>query len=121
MATLSTVTDYVDDTRTLLQDKIAPYRYTDAELLVAINVTLLDARRLRADLFLGDGTTTRLSDVQSFTAVDTTVVEIEMSFRLAVLFGMCAHALARDQEDVQDARSASFMKLFRDKMLTLDL
>lgn len=121
MAALVTITDYVDDTRTLLQDKISPYRYSDAELLVAMNVTLLDTRRLRPDLFLGDGTTTTLSLIQSFAVLDTTVVNIEQGFRLAVLFGLCAHALARDQEDVQDARSAAFMKLFRDKMLTLDV
>lgn len=117
MAALSTVSAYIDDARTLLQDKIAPYRYTDAELLVALNVTLLDARRLRPDLFLGDGTTTTLSDVGSFSVVDGTAVDIEQGFRLAFLFGLCAHALARDQEDIQDARSIQWMSIFRSTLL----
>lgn len=119
-AGLSTVQDYVNDARTLLQDKISPFRYSDDELVTALNIALLDTRRVRADLFLGDGTATSLSSVQNFTVPDTTVVNIEQAFRLAVLFGVCAHALARDQEDVQDARSAAFMELWRKKLLSLD-
>jgi hypothetical protein len=120
MAALATVTDYVNEARTLLQDKIAPYRYADDELMSALNVTLLDARRLRPDLFLGDGTTTSLSEVQSFITLDTTAVNIEQGFRLAVLLGVVGHAIARDQEDVQDARADAFLKKFRDKLLTLE-
>ena len=37
--TLDTVEDYITDARTLLLDTIAPYRYDDASLLVALNVT----------------------------------------------------------------------------------
>jgi hypothetical protein len=121
MASLETVEDYIDDARTLLQDKIAPYRYTDDELLVALNGVLLDTRRLRPDLFLGDGTSTDLADVQTFTSVDTTEVDMEQGFRQAILYGMIGHATARDQEDVQDARSDKFMALWRTKLMTLDL
>lgn len=120
MATLSTVSDYVSDARTLLQDTIAPYRYDDLSLVVALNVTIDDTRRLRADLFLGDGTTTNFDVIPSFSAVDSTVVEIENGYRLAILMGMIAHAIARDQEDVQDARSGVFMKLWRDKLMSTD-
>lgn len=118
---LATVTDYVNEARTLLQDTISPFRYTNAELLSALNMTLLDARRLRPDLFLGDGTTTTLAAIDQFTAVNSDPVNIEQGFRYAVLFGMCSSAITRDQEDVTDQRAAGFMKLFRDKLLTLDL
>lgn len=117
---LDSVQDYVDDARTLLQDVIAPYRYTDAELVVALNITMLEARRLRPDLFLGDGTTTNFDNPAPFTAVNTDEVEIEHGFRPAIVYGLCAHATARDQEDVQDARTAAFMGLFRNKMLGLE-
>ncbi len=113
---LSTVEDYVADARVLLQDVIIPYRYSDPELCTALNVTLLDVLRLRADLYLGDGTTTDLNGVDAFLTVDSTPVNIEPPFRLAVVFGICAHALARDQEDVQDARSQAFMALFTAKL-----
>ncbi len=52
MSALDTVTDYISDARTLLQDTISPYRYDDPSMLVAFNVTLLEVRRVRADLFV---------------------------------------------------------------------
>lgn len=117
MATLETVSDYVSDARTLLQDTITPYRYSDLELVVGLNITIDDTRRLRPDLFLGDGTTTNFGSIPSFAAADSTVVEIENGFRYAVLLGMLGHTILRDQEDVQDARAAIFMRLWRDKLV----
>lgn len=106
--TLDTVTDYISDSRTLLQDVIQPYRYDDPSLLVAFNIALLEGRRLRPDLFVY----TYGAHVPTFSVVDTTEVEIEEQFRQAFVYGTCAHALARDQEDVQDARSTAFMGVF---------
>lgn len=103
--TLSTVTDYITDVRTLLQDEIAPYRYSDPSLLVAFNVALLEGRRLRPDLFIF------WCDVPYFSAVNTNEVKIEPQFRLAFVFSTASHAMARDQEDFQDSRSSSFMRL----------
>ena len=36
------------------------------------------------------------------------ILPLEDRFRQALLFQMCAHALMRDQEDIQDARAAQF-------------
>lgn len=113
MAALTTVQDLIDDARTLLQDTIVPYRYDNASLLTALNVTVYDAVRVRADLFLADGTTTDISDPPTYTTVDTTTVDIEPPFRVAFVYGICAHALLRDQEDIQDQRAAGFMALFQ--------
>jgi hypothetical protein len=44
-------------------------------------------------------------------------VPLEQPFRLAFVFGLVAHALTRDQEDVQDARATTFMNLFYDILL----
>ena len=109
---LDTIDDYIDDARTLLQDKVSPYRYDDASLVIAMNVTLLEARRLRADLFLYTKACVGQKGVQSLQAKDGTKVEMEEPFRLALLHGMVAHALVRDQEDIQDARAAAFMSTF---------
>jgi hypothetical protein len=108
--TLNTVADYVADARTLLQDKIQPYRYDDPSLLIAFNLTLLEARRLRSDLFVFNLTVN--GQTQAFTVVDGTYVEMEPQFRLALLHGLVAHALERDQEDYQDQRSTAFMSMF---------
>lgn len=114
--TLETIDDYIEDGRVLLQDTIAPYRYTDASLVTAMNVTLLEGRRIRPDLFVyhrwPDG-----RQVQSLQGKDGTVVEMEDQFRLAFLHGMVAHALERDQEDVQDERATTFMGIFNGILL----
>lgn len=110
---LETVADYITDVRTLLLDEVTPYRYGDTSLLTAFNVTILEARRLRPDLFVF-----RYHDkVPQFFANDTSVFEMEPQFRLAFVYGICGHALARDQEDVQDNRAASFMTSFRDILI----
>lgn len=113
------VQDYLNDTRTLLQDTLVPFRYADSELIVALNATLLETRRLRADLFLGlfntpsyDASTTPSSDLQSS-------VPIEEPFRLAIVHGIVAHALMRDQEDIQDARATMFQQVFNTMLLGL--
>lgn len=107
--TLLTVANYIAEVRIRLQDMIPEYRYKDDSLLTALNLTLLEAYRLRSDLFVFndfDG------QVQSFTNNDDTVVDMETPFRLAILHGMMAHALERDQEDVQDSRASSFFGMF---------
>ena len=114
---LSIVSDYIGDSRTLLQDTIQPYRYQDNELITALNVAMMDARRLRPDLFLGDLIETYFDTIGTFNVGSPgRQVPVEYPFRLAVLYGMCAHALTRDQEDVQDARAAAFLQIFVEKL-----
>lgn len=114
--TLNTVADYLEDARTLLLDTIPAYRYDDASLIIALNVTLLEARRIRPDLFVYR----YCGNVPTFTVNQTTaVVYIEAPFRLAILFGLVSHALSRDQEEVQDSRAASYMATFNDILLGL--
>lgn len=107
---LITVQNYVDEVRTLLLDKIRPYRYTDEELVTAFNTTILEARRVRPDLFV----TRWGSDVPYFSEVSGVAVPIEPQFRLGFVYGIIAHALMRDDEDVQDARVNSFYGKFYD-------
>ena len=105
--TLETVTDYITDARTLLQDTIQPYRYSDNELLVALNVSLLEGRRIRADLFVFCNG----GSVPTFKVNDGSTVPIEDQFRLAFLHGMVGHAIERDQEDLQDERAVWFINV----------
>jgi len=113
---LKTVEDYIGDARVLLQDLIAPYRYTDAQLLVALNLALLEGFRTRPDLFIFDRCYAK-DGIQQFQAVDTTEVRMELPFRAAFVFGTCSHALARDQEDTQDRRSDDFQNVMQSILL----
>lgn len=108
-AELSTVTDYITDIRTMLQDEVQPYRYDDTSLTRAFNMALLEGRRLRPDLFY----TKHGIRVPHYDSPSDTPVPLENQFRLAFVFGAASHALLRDQEDVQDQRSNTFLMHFR--------
>lgn len=112
--TYNTVADYIADARILLQDKIPDYRYEDASLLTALNVTMLKARLLRPDFFVFNLDVK--GQVQHFTEVDDTYVDIEPQFRSAIVHGICGHALERDQEDVQDIRATTFLAQFHGQL-----
>ena|SRR5208282_805410 len=105
---LDSVESYVKEVRTLLLDKVRPHRYKDEEILTALNTSLGEARRLRADLFVyRDG-----NHVPYFTSISGETVPIETQFRLALIYGIAGHVLERDDEDVQDARANAFGNMF---------
>lgn len=106
--TLNGVQDYVAAARTQLQDKIQPYRYDDTSLVNALNVTMLEAQRMRADLFVFN--VAYNGQPPNFSGVDGTYVPIETQFRPAILNGLIGFALQRSQEDSQD--SVGFLQLF---------
>jgi hypothetical protein len=108
--TLGTVAKYIADARTRLQDTVPPYRYDDPSLLEALNLALLEASRLRQDLFIYNIKVR--GQVQAFQAVDDTYVDIEPQFRGTLVHGICGYACERDQEDYQDARSTMFKNMF---------
>lgn len=113
MTILNTVSDYVADVRTIILDKVAPYRYPDDTVVEALNIALLEGRRLRADLFV----CRYGNNVPFFTAVTDEPVPIEPQFRLAFVYGIAAHVLLRDEEDVQDSRANTFLDRFHDMLI----
>lgn len=106
MAVLSTVADYIETVRILLQDTVVPYRYTDASLTLTLNQGLLEMRRLRPDLFLENP-----DDVPSYSSTSETV-DVEPMYRMSLVFYMVGTTQVRDTEDVTDARAASFLNRF---------
>jgi hypothetical protein len=107
MAALNTVQDYVTAVRILVQDQVPVYRYADGDLVEALNEGILDANRIRPDLFLG--VTTLPSYV---TPVDATVVAIDPLYRVAFTYYMAGWVQLRDEEYTQDSRAAAFMNHF---------
>ena len=45
---LDTVADYIHDARVLLQDEVAPYRYSDTQLVTSLNYAFMEAQIGRA-------------------------------------------------------------------------
>src|SRR4051812_706951 len=98
MATLDKVSDYIAEARVLLQDTVSTaYRYSDAELISALNISMLEAYRIRADLFL-----TALDFTVPKVTAPTDPVPIELGYRSAFIYYMVGRAQLRDQEDTTD-------------------
>ena len=108
---LETVEEYVEQARVLLQDTIVDYRYADTELLAALNLAVMHARKLRPDLFLD------FTSLPTFSAVDSTEFEIDEQYRLPFLYFMVGYAQLRDEENTQDARSGALLSAFNTQLL----
>lgn len=106
MPALDTVGKITDYARVLLQDTLEPFRYPTADLINNLNAGLLDARRLRPDLFLYTPT-----DVPSYSATSE-IVDIDQQYRMALVYYVAGQAQLRDEEDVTDARAAAFIDRF---------
>ena len=114
---LDTVQDYIDRARTLLLDTYnGPYRYSDADLVENLNMGILEARRLRPELFLSSFSAT-LPDFSA--AAMTAAVPIDSQYRVAFVYYICGHAQLRDDENVQDSRAVTFLNKFTSQMLTI--
>jgi hypothetical protein len=93
-----------------LLDKVQPYRYSNDEIIVGLNIALQEARRLRADFFV-----TRFgNEVPYFESVSGEEVPVEPQFRMGFVYGIAAHTILRDDEDVQDQRANAFLDKFHD-------
>ena len=113
MATLDTVQKLITESRVLLQDTVAPYRYADAELIEALNIAVLEARRLRPEMFLG-----QYASLPSYsTPADT--VALEAMYRPSFVYYMAGRMQLRDDEPAQDSRAAALLNKFVSQLLTI--
>lgn len=117
MAALQTVGDYLTESRRLLQDQVEPFRYPDDDLVDALNIGLLEARRLRPDLFLP------LFDVPWFdptgTIDKTAQVTLDPMYRGPLVFYITGRAQLRDDEPTVDTRAAGLLQKFTAQLLTI--
>ncbi len=113
MPALETLGDYLEEARTLLQDKHEPYRYSDAELVSALNIGLAEARRVRADLFLPRG------DIPFFATGSSvnTKVPMEPMYRPTLVYYIVGRAQLRDDENTTDARAGALLGKFTAQLL----
>jgi hypothetical protein len=111
--TLSTVQDYLTEARTLLQDLAVPYRYPDADLVRALNVGLLEARRVRPDMYImSDGVVPSYSESNP-----TAVVDVDQMYRSSLVYYVIGRAQLRDAEEDTDARAAALLNKFTSQLL----
>lgn len=110
---LSTVAQLVDEARVLLLDTVAPYRYADSELIRILNIAVLEARRLRPDLFLSS-----FAALPSFTTL-ADPFPIEPMYRPTFVYYLVGRAQLREDEATQDARASVLMNKFVAQLLSV--
>lgn len=107
-----TITEFVSRARVLLQDTIPnPYRYSDDDMLDALNFGLHEIRRVRPDLFIYQ------SDVTEYTAVDATqLTAVDQQYHYPLLHFVVGYIQLRDEEGANEARASSFIQSFVNKL-----
>jgi hypothetical protein len=124
MPALDTVGQYLQEARRLLQDEVTPYRYEDDDLVDALNIGLLEARRLRADLFLPLFDIPYITPPADHVAADAplkaTVVTLDPMYRSSLVYYMVGRMQLRDDEPTTDARAASLIQKFTQQLLVIN-
>jgi hypothetical protein len=111
----ATLNGFLFQVRTLLQDTdSAGYRYTTESLVADLNQAMMDAYRMRPDLFLQTGF---ILPVYSATALADTI-EIETQYVPAFVYYVVGLVQARDDEQNQDVRAGTFLKVFQQNLIT---
>lgn len=114
---LTTVQDYLDRCRVLLQDTIVPYRYADTDLVAALDMAIMEARRIRPELFQSYfGAALPQYSGGSMSAN----VDIDVQYRTAFMYYMVGHAQLQDDENTTDARATVFLQKFVAQLRTVD-
>lgn len=115
---LANVGQYIDESRRLLQDQVAPYRYPDIDIVEALNIGLQEARRLRADLFLPAFS---IPQYDSSGTIDrAAAVPFDSMYRSALVYYITGRIQARDDEESTDSRAVSFLTKFTSQLLVIN-
>lgn len=135
-----TYQNIIDEARTLLQDSLEPFRYSDEILLSKLNRALQELGRLRPEIFW-DRFDDETSDILVPEVVETDAdpdsdpdeldadedaevaladtVEIPMQFYTALVYYVTASAEIVDDEFTDDGRAAMLMAQFKQQVIGL--
>lgn len=113
---LDTVEQLLGRVRTLLQDKVEPYRYSELDLIAGLNEACMEAKRLRPDLFLR---TFNTGTFPNYTAPTDTLEYIPEEYRTAFIYYITGNATLRDSEENSDERAAGLLNKFVSQMTTM--
>ena len=116
---LSTVGDVIDQIRILLQDvdntSSAGYRYSTDSIMLSLNQGVTDLYRMRPDIFLALKFVIPTYNSAQLDAL----FGIEEQYVSPLVFYTVGLVQARDDEQTQDQRAASFLQTFKGAVLTV--
>ena len=110
---LDNVGKVINEARVLLQDTVEPYRYPTTELVEALNIGVLEARRLRPELFVGAPYM-----MSSYSALGD-AFSIDPMYRPSFIYYVAGRAQLRDDEPSQDQRATVLMNKFIAQLLSI--
>jgi hypothetical protein len=112
---LDKVSDYINEARSILQDKGPVQRYPDEDLVSALGMALLEFRRVRPDLFIG---TKGVPQDIGRTTSGTTAVVMEPMYRPTLLNLVIGHVLSRESEEQTQQSGQQMVNRAAQKLLT---
>jgi hypothetical protein len=122
------VQDYIRLTRASLQDLIVPYRYSDQDVLDALNFVMTEVHRIRPDIFLAAKYDTRLKrgDMGDYAPGMFTsqmnqnnVVPVSSRYLHPMIWYMSGYLQTYDVADTQDQRAQAFMAKFQQHLMSV--
>ena len=124
------VSQYISDTRSFLQDLIGPpYRYSDDDIVTALNTAVGEISRVRPDIFLETKYQQPLPKRSAYpedlvpglyTSTDeTAIVSVPRTYFQPMIWYMAGLLQFWDVEDTQDIRAQSFHQKFLGALMTL--
>lgn len=115
---LSTVGDLLDQIRVLLQDvdnRSGEYRYSTDSIMLCLNQGMSDLYRIRPDIFLA-----LQFIIPTYNSSQLEVLlGIEEQYISPLVFYVVGLVQARDDEQTQDVRAGTFLKTFKEAVLTV--
>lgn len=101
------VSDVLTQARELLQDKVTPYRYSDASMIASINEATFEARRLRPDMF-----STQLRDLLTPVSATGDAIPLDQMYFTPLVNYVVGRAEMREDEFATDGRAATLYSAF---------
>lgn len=113
---MTTFQQILDDARVVLNDQLDPSgsndpRYTEAQLMLYARQALVEARRIRPDLFLSNLT----GDFPAYAATDN--VPVPEAYVVPLIDYVISRAEMRDDEFAVDGRAATLFQKFKSGLM----
>lgn len=111
-----TLDNVVDETRLMLKDRRVPYRYTDADVIEAINSAFGEAKRVRPDIFLVPGANIALPDFSPGQIGTAVVFPIDEMFFMAIVHYAVGKLQLGDDQFAVDNRAMTLLARFEQQL-----
>lgn len=111
----ATTLEVITSTREVLQDTVAPYRYSDARLIGTFNNALRETLRLRPDLFLSNSFV--VTPLVEADATTSTTFPIEDQYFSTIVNFIVGFTELSDDEFTVDGRAITVLASFKSQLV----